>query len=101
MQVSTPPAAEFYTAHILKAYDYAYRMGAHVVSCSFGPNQPVPTSPEKSESTVSVNELADNISEGSLYRAAIQPLVKKNMLIIAAAGGCWVAYLAAWDCTRT
>lgn len=78
-QVSTP-SNNFYTAHILKAYDYAYRMGAHVVSCSFGPAEP-------NMKTISPDELAAYVAERNLYRAALQPMVDKNMLIIAAAGG--------------
>ncbi|KAG2435743.1 hypothetical protein HXX76_006939 [Chlamydomonas incerta] len=78
LKVSTP-SNNFYTAHILKAYDYAYRMGAHVVSCSFGPAEP-------NMKTISADELAAYVAERNLYRAALQPMVDKNMLIIAAAG---------------
>ncbi|PNW72032.1 hypothetical protein CHLRE_16g685250v5 [Chlamydomonas reinhardtii] len=78
LKVSTP-SNNFYTAHILKAYDYAYRMGAHVVSCSFGPAEP-------NMKTISPDELAAYVAERNLYRAALQPMVDKNMLIIAAAG---------------
>ncbi|KAG2435742.1 hypothetical protein HXX76_006938 [Chlamydomonas incerta] len=74
----TPSDGAFYTGLIIEALDYAYRMGAHVVSCSFGPSEanmnPQPW------------ELEGMVAERNLYRAALEPLVKKNMLIVAAAG---------------
>ncbi|KXZ46875.1 hypothetical protein GPECTOR_40g609 [Gonium pectorale] len=76
--VAASDSGAFFTSHILKAYDYALRMGAHVVSCSFGPSQPNPTP--------SPAEMEAMWTEARLYRTALEPLVKKNMLIVAAAG---------------
>ncbi|PNH10516.1 Extracellular subtilisin-like protease [Tetrabaena socialis] len=68
----------FYTAHILKAFEYASRMGAHVVSCSFGPERPnmAPTP----------QQVQDAVNETNLYAAQLAPMVARNMLIVAAAG---------------
>lgn len=68
----------FYTSHIFKAYDYALKMGAHIVSCSFGPGYPV-LNPSPFQREYMKNET-------DFYQTAIAPLIKKNMLIVSAAG---------------
>ncbi|KAG2501727.1 hypothetical protein HYH03_000227 [Edaphochlamys debaryana] len=73
------PMGAFYTGHILKAYDYALTMGAHVVSCSFGPREPNLSPPDYAASD-------RDEQESNLYAAALQPMVDRNMLIVAAAG---------------
>ncbi|PNH08643.1 Halolysin [Tetrabaena socialis] len=67
-----------WTSNVMVAYDYALRMGAHVVSCSFGPRslnlQPNAT------------ELAHAAAEVRLYEEAVQPMAQKGVLLVAAAG---------------
>lgn len=72
----TDATGTFYMSHILKAYDYAARMGAHIISCSFGPSEPN-TSPSTLQRASMTNETA-------FYRKAIASL--RNILVIAAAG---------------
>ncbi|PNH09543.1 Subtilisin NAT [Tetrabaena socialis] len=71
-------SGNFWTSNIMSAYDYALRMGAHVVSCSFGPHSPnlQPTS----------SDLAQAAQEVRLYERAVQPLARKGVLLVAAAG---------------
>jgi hypothetical protein len=75
------PWGDFYTSNIMAAYDYAFRMGAHIVSNSFGPESPTfnPTAWQKE----------DAINQNRLYERAIKPLSDKGVLLVAAAG--------AWD----
>lgn len=68
----------FYTSHILAAYDYALRMGAHVVSCSFGPKAAI-TAP-------SARMLETMRNETRFYESAITPMQSKGMLVVSAAG---------------
>ncbi|KAG2495302.1 hypothetical protein HYH03_006574 [Edaphochlamys debaryana] len=77
LKVATPGGA-FYTSHILKAYDYAVRMGAHVASCSFGPAEP--------NLSPGPGDVDSNWRETKFYQTALEPLAQKNMLIVAAAG---------------
>ncbi|GFR42082.1 hypothetical protein Agub_g2923 [Astrephomene gubernaculifera] len=68
----------FYTSAVLRALDYAHNMGAHIVSCSFGPQLPN-LFPSKAEQDTMWNET-------KAYQKALRPLVRKDMLIFAAAG---------------
>lgn len=72
------PGGTFYTSHVLKAYDYALRMGAHIVSCSFGPSAPsyFPTQ----------SEVRSMANETRFYETALSPLISKGVLVVAAAG---------------
>ncbi|KAG2450711.1 hypothetical protein HYH02_004549 [Chlamydomonas schloesseri] len=67
-----------YASHVVAAYAYAQRMGAHIVSCSFGPDtpnlQPQPY------------EVAEMAAQESLYSSAVSPLEAKGVLLVAAAG---------------
>ncbi len=67
-----------YASHVVAAYAYAQRMGAHIVSCSFGPDtpnlQPQPY------------EVAEMVAQESLYISAVTPLEEKGVLLVAAAG---------------
>lgn len=67
-----------YASHVVAAYAYAQRMGAHIVSCSFGPDtpnlQPQPY------------EVAEMVAQESLYSSAVTPLESKGVLLVAAAG---------------
>ncbi|KAG2438096.1 hypothetical protein HXX76_005705 [Chlamydomonas incerta] len=67
-----------YASHVVAAYAYAQRMGAHIVSCSFGPDtpnlQPQPY------------EVAEMAAQESLYSSAVTPLESKGVLLVAAAG---------------
>lgn len=70
---------EFYASNILAAYDYAFQMGAHIVSNSFGPSSPNynPTPYERSE----------DANRNRIYEMAVRPLMEKEVLLVAAAGG--------------
>lgn len=68
----------FYPAHIFKAYDYATKMGAHVVSCSFGPSSP--------NMNPSPQDLQSMRNETRFYESAIYPLIQKGALVFSAAG---------------
>jgi subtilisin family serine protease len=72
------PNGFFYTSHILSAYDYALRMGAHIVSCSFGPSGVV------SDPSAKILQTMQN--ETRFYESAIMPMQAKGMLIVSAAG---------------
>ncbi|KAG2493550.1 hypothetical protein HYH03_008364 [Edaphochlamys debaryana] len=78
LKVATP-LGTFYAGHILRAYDYALKMGAHVVSCSFGPAAP-------NLNSLDTAAAERDAQETNLYAAQIQPMADKNMLIVAAAG---------------
>ncbi|PNH07896.1 Subtilisin NAT, partial [Tetrabaena socialis] len=71
-------SGNFWTSNIMSAYDYALRMGAHVVSCSFGPRSPIlqPTSSDRAQAA----------QELRLYERAVQPMAQKGVLLVAAAG---------------
>lgn len=61
-----------------QAYDYAYNMGAHIASCSFGPAEPnLQPTPQ---------EVEEMWNETKFYKTALDPMVKKGMLVVAAAG---------------
>ncbi|EFJ51185.1 hypothetical protein VOLCADRAFT_88007 [Volvox carteri f. nagariensis] len=72
------PTGAFYASNVMAAYDYALRMGAHVVSNSFGPLRPNfnPNDYDK----------ADDAKKYRLYERAVQPLAQKGVLLVAAAG---------------
>ncbi|GIL48805.1 hypothetical protein Vafri_5235 [Volvox africanus] len=72
------PSGNFYTSNVVAAYDYAYRMGAHIVSNSFGPAQ-VNTNPTQYDRDQSR-------AQTRLYQRAVQPLADKGVLLVAAAG---------------
>ncbi|GLC66822.1 hypothetical protein PLESTF_000478100 [Pleodorina starrii] len=67
-----------YGSNIMAAYDYALKMGAHIVSCSFGPKTPnfTPTEFHKTQ----------HAEQERLYTRVIQPLNDKGVLVVAAAG---------------
>ncbi|PNG99387.1 Subtilisin E, partial [Tetrabaena socialis] len=67
-----------YTSNVMVAYDYALRMGAHVVSCSFGPRS-LNLQPD-------ARELALDAQEVRLYEQAVRPMAQKGVLLVAAAG---------------
>ncbi|PNG99526.1 hypothetical protein TSOC_014692, partial [Tetrabaena socialis] len=67
-----------YASNIMVADDYALRMGAHVVSCSFGPRS-LNLQPD-------ARELALDAQEVRLYEQAVRPTAQKGMLLVAAAG---------------
>ncbi|GLC66820.1 hypothetical protein PLESTF_000477900 [Pleodorina starrii] len=71
------PNGDMYASNIMVAYDYALKMGAHVVSCSFGP-VPVfnPDDEQKAESAM----------RERLYTQAIKPLNDKGVVVVAASG---------------
>lgn len=77
LKVSDPDGT-FYTSHILRAYDYALKMGAHVASCSFGPAEPRMNPTE--------NQKAAMFNETRFYEQALLPMKIKGMLIVSAAG---------------
>ncbi|GIM09669.1 hypothetical protein Vretimale_13522 [Volvox reticuliferus] len=72
------PSGSFYASNIVAAYDYALRMGAHVVSNSFGPREPnfYPAEYEKT----------DDAKKYKLFERAVMPLAQKGVLLVAAAG---------------
>ncbi|GIL48808.1 hypothetical protein Vafri_5235 [Volvox africanus] len=72
------PSGSFYASNIVAAYDYALRMGAHVVSNSFGPREPN-FSPAEYEKT-------DDAKRYKLFERAVMPLAQKGVLLVAAAG---------------
>ncbi|PNH08638.1 Thermophilic serine proteinase [Tetrabaena socialis] len=69
---------DVYASNVMVAYDYALRMGAHVVSCSFGPKYPIlqPNS----------EQLAAAAQEVRLYEQAVRPMAQKGVLLVASAG---------------
>ncbi|KXZ55712.1 hypothetical protein GPECTOR_2g1262 [Gonium pectorale] len=70
----TPDTGAFYSGLVFEALDYARKMGAHVVSLSYGPSD---IKPDPDPETVR--------QENNLYQAAFQNLTALNMLVVAAA----------------
>jgi subtilisin family serine protease len=68
----------FYLSHILKAFDYALQMNAHIISCSFGPAFP--------NINPTILQLSQMQNETRFYEMALKPLQEKDILIVAAAG---------------
>ncbi|KAG2487149.1 hypothetical protein HYH03_014262 [Edaphochlamys debaryana] len=67
-----------YASHVAAAYAYALRMGAHIVSCSFGPAQP--------NLQPMPYEVAEMKGQAAVYGNAVGPLEAKGVLLVAAAG---------------
>ncbi|PNH06395.1 Intracellular serine protease, partial [Tetrabaena socialis] len=67
-----------WASHVIAAYAYALRMGAHIISCSFGPYSPN-LQPQPSE-------LVEMQGQAALYDSAVRPLEAKGVLLLAAAG---------------
>ncbi|KXZ48934.1 hypothetical protein GPECTOR_24g224 [Gonium pectorale] len=67
-----------WASHVVTAYAYALRMGAHIVSCSFGPNAVVlrPSAFQRAQAAL----------QQKVYAAAVKPLQDRNVLLVAAAG---------------
>mmetsp|Transcript_32602 Transcript_32602/g.71993 ORF Transcript_32602/g.71993 Transcript_32602/m.71993 type:complete len:435 (-) Transcript_32602:1981-3285(-) len=66
-------------SNVVKAMDYAARMGAHIVSCSFGNSYDWSFSPIGPAPTYHADWI-------NTYNTAIKPLANKNILVVAAAG---------------
>ncbi|GLI67942.1 hypothetical protein VaNZ11_012273 [Volvox africanus] len=75
----TPNDRKFYLSNILVAIDYAIKEGAHVISCSFGP--------EENTHNPQTGAQRDALrNETDLYRLALNKLKDSSMLLVAAAG---------------
>lgn len=80
-QVTDCVDGTIWAAAVYRALDYAFKNGAHMVSCSFShqyttkfaPNSPAPPWEDHSKQTAG-------------YTAAIQPLQQAGVLVLAAAG---------------
>lgn len=68
-----------YASAVAQAMDYAMRMGAHVVSCSFGASLPWQFYPFRQAPFYEANFI-------KAYDRAIAPLQDKGILVVAAAG---------------
>ncbi|KXZ51288.1 hypothetical protein GPECTOR_13g775 [Gonium pectorale] len=73
----TPSEGLFYPSTVFKAMDYAYRKGAHIISCSFGP---------VAKDSYTAEEKKNFVNETNLYEAQLKNLVDRDVLIVAAAG---------------
>lgn len=73
------PEGRLTSTAIFEAFDYAYRMGANIVSCSFGNNYPPRFHPMAPAPDY-------RLRNTRAYQAAMQPLADKGVLIVAAAG---------------
>ncbi|KXZ42544.1 hypothetical protein GPECTOR_137g651 [Gonium pectorale] len=70
-----------WASHVVTAYAYALRKGAHIISCSFGPKDPVPQ-PSPAQAVLLAKQQ-------DVYAAAVQPLQEGGVLVVAAAGVNW------------
>lgn len=78
-QVADCADGSIYASAVVAAYDYALRMGAHIVQCSFGMSYPDNFSPTSAAPWYNAGQI-------QVYVSAIQPLQSKGMLVVAAAG---------------
>ena len=84
LKVSDCISGSFSSAAIFKAFDYAHKMGAHIVSCSFTSGNPgLPGQPFFPISRAPVNP---NAQWTASYVTAMQPLANKGILTVVAAG---------------
>ncbi|KXZ48951.1 hypothetical protein GPECTOR_24g241 [Gonium pectorale] len=67
-----------WASNVVAAYAYALRMGAHIVSCSFGPAAP--------NLAPAPYQLVQMAAQERLYGSAVQPLADRGVLLVAAAG---------------
>ncbi|KXZ48945.1 hypothetical protein GPECTOR_24g235 [Gonium pectorale] len=65
-----------FASNVAAAYAYALRHGAHIVVCSFGPDR----------ANVAGPQLQQRLVEEQVYKTAVDPLSKKDVLLVAAAG---------------
>ncbi|GIL92714.1 hypothetical protein Vretifemale_20169, partial [Volvox reticuliferus] len=75
----TPNDRKFYLSNILVAIDYAIKEGAHIISCSFGPE-------ENNHNPQNAAQRDALRNETNLYKKAMDSLKNKSMLLVAAAG---------------
>lgn len=76
----TGPDNSYDTGKIFEAFNYAIKMGAHIISCSFGPaGFPLKLSPS-AQGTV--------LNETKFYGDAISAAAKANIFVAAASGAC-------------
>jgi subtilisin family serine protease len=82
LKVSDCLSGSFSSANIFKAFNYAYLMGAHIVSCSFTSGNPA----AGQAFTPIVRAPPSNAQWTASYVSAMQPLAAKGVLMVVAAG---------------
>jgi len=81
LKVSDCTSGAIYAAAVFRALDYALRMGAHIVSCSFGRVYPQQFKPPGY-----APPWEDHQEQAAAYTRALTPLRAARVLVLAAAG---------------